>query len=52
MIAGKSMDLHGNPTFKSDPNWSPPEITLRASGSAPTTSSAPATAVSPPDEYC
>ena len=27
MIAGKSMNLHGNPTFKSDPNLVPPEIT-------------------------
>lgn len=29
MIAGKTITLHGTPTFKSDPNMTPPEITLR-----------------------
>ncbi|HEY5977221.1 MAG TPA: hypothetical protein VIT85_05145 [Solirubrobacterales bacterium] len=29
MIAGKTISMHGNPSFKSDPNMTPPDITLR-----------------------
>lgn len=52
MIAGKSMNLHGNPTFKSDPNLIPPEITPQSLWQRTHYVECTGTAVSPPNAYC
>jgi len=52
MIAGKSMKLHGNPTFKSDPNVVPPETTPRSLWQRTHYVECTGAAVSPPNAYC
>jgi hypothetical protein len=52
MIAGKSMNLHGNPTFKSDPNLVPPEITPQSLWQRTHYVECTGAAVSPPNAYC
>jgi hypothetical protein len=52
MIAGKSMNLHGNPTFKSDPNVVPPEITPQSLWQRTHYVECTGAALSPPNAYC
>jgi hypothetical protein len=54
MIAGKSMVLHGNPTFKSDPNLIPPDITPQGLWQRTRYVECTGAAVSPlpPNAYC
>jgi hypothetical protein len=52
MIAAKSMNLHGNPVFKSDPNLIPPEITPQSLWQRTHYVECTGTAVSPPNAYC
>jgi hypothetical protein len=52
MMAGKSMNLHGNPTFKSDPNVIPPEITPQSLWQRTHYVECTGAVVSPPNAYC
>jgi hypothetical protein len=52
MLAGKSMKLHGNPTFKSDPNVIPPEIAPQSLWQRTHYVECTGAAVSPPNAYC
>jgi hypothetical protein len=52
MIAGKSMNLNGNQTFKSDPNVVPPEITPQSLWQRTHYVECTGAAVSPPNAYC
>lgn len=52
MIAGKSLNLHGNPEMRSDPGMTPPDITAQGLWQRTHYVECTGTAVSPPNAYC
>lgn len=52
MIAGKTLQLHGTPRIESDPNMTPPDITLQSLWERTHYVECTGAGVSPPNAYC